>query len=181
MNEIIFRYINSFAGQYNWLDILIIFFADYFIFILALGALFLALYHKSEKQVIRNLSFIFISGILAWLLVQIIKYSYFSPRPFLALDGVTQLIEHGANDSFPSGHTAFSFAIATAVYFWKRKYLLFFLLGAVLVGLARISAGIHWPYDVLVGVFLGVVVTSLIHLLLKNKRFPKNLIRQPAD
>lgn len=174
MNEIIFRYINSFAGQYDWLDILIIFFADYFIFVLALGALFLALYHKSEKQVIRNLSFIFISGILAWVLVQIIKYSYFSPRPFLALDGVRQLIEHGANDSFPSGHTAFSFAIATAVYFWKRKYALVFFVGAMLVGLARISAGIHFPYDILGGIILGIVTTSFIHFLLKRKYFSKN-------
>ncbi|MCR4284171.1 MAG: phosphatase PAP2 family protein [Parcubacteria group bacterium] len=175
MNEIIFRYINSIAEQYHWLDLAIIFFADYFIFILALSALFLALYHKSEKQVIRNLAFIFISGIVAWVLVQFIKHYYFSPRPFLALDEVRQLIEHGANDSFPSGHAAFSFAIATAVYFWKRKYAWIFFIGALFVGLARVAGGIHWPYDILGGIALGVVVTSLIHFLLKSKRFSKNL------
>lgn len=175
MNEIIFRYINSFAWHYNWLDFLIVFFANYLIFILAVLALFLALYHKSEKQVIRNLVFIFVSGILAWGLVQVIKYSYFSPRPFLALDDVRQLIEHGANDSFPSGHTAFSFAIATAVYFWKRKYAWIFFVGAMIVGLARIAAGVHFPHDILGGAILGIIVTSLIHFLLKSKCFSKNL------
>ncbi|PIR58006.1 MAG: hypothetical protein COU71_00970 [Parcubacteria group bacterium CG10_big_fil_rev_8_21_14_0_10_38_31] len=175
MNQIIFYFINSIAGQFGWLDFIIIFFADYFIFVLALGALFLALYHKNEKQIIRNLSFIFISGIVAWVLVQIIKSYYFSPRPFLALGEVRQLIEHGTNDSFPSGHTAFSFAIATAVYFWKRKYAWIFFVGAMFVGLARIATGIHFPYDILGGIALGVIVTSSIHFLLKSKLFSKIL------
>jgi len=175
MNEIIFHFINSIAGQVRLLDLAIIFLADYFIFILALGALFLALYHKSEKQVIRNLAFIFISGIVAWGIVEVVKHFYFSPRPFLALENVRQLMEHGANDSFPSGHTAFSFAIAMAVFFWKRKYSWLFFVGAALVGLSRVAAGIHFPYDILGGAILGIVVTSFAHFLLKSGRFSKDL------
>ncbi len=175
MNEVIFRFINSIAGQYGWLDLAIIFFADYFIFIFALGALFLALYHKSERQIIRNLFFIFISGISAWIIVQFVKHFYFSPRPFLALKDAVMLIKHGANDSFPSGHTAFSFAIAMAVYFWKRKYALVFFTGAAFVGIARVAAAIHWPYDILAGAILGIIVTSCAHLFLKGELFSKNL------
>jgi len=181
MNQTIFYFINSVAEQAHWLDLAIIFLADYFIFILALGALFLALYHKSEKQVVRNISFIFISGIIAWIIVQLVKHFYFSPRPFLALENVRLLIEHGTNDSFPSGHTAFSFAIATAVCFWKRKYARVFFIGASLVSLARIAAGIHWPYDILGGIVLGTVVTFSIHSLLKSRRFSQSLIRRLAD
>ncbi len=175
MNQTIFYFINSFAGLYNWLDWLIIFFANYFIFVLAFGALFLALYHKSEKQIIRNLAFIFVSGIIAWGIVEVVKHFYFSPRPFLALENVKLLIRHGANDSFPSGHTAFSFAIATAVFFWKKKYASVFFTGALLVGLARVASGVHFPYDILGGIVLGIIVPSLIYSLLKNKHFSKNL------
>jgi membrane-associated phospholipid phosphatase len=74
-------------------------------------------------------------------------------------------------DSFPSGHTAFSFAAATLVVQdldevvdpgWRwLNYLAY--APAVAVGVERIAQNRHWVSDVVAGAFLGVFLTNLIH------------------
>jgi len=39
--------------------------------------------------------------------------------------------------------------------------------GAVLIGLARIAAGVHFPIDILAGLLLGLIVTLVIAKLTK--------------
>ena len=58
-------------------------------------------------------------------------------------------------NSFPSGHAANNFALATVVsIFYRRRGWLAFL-PAALVAYSRIYVGSHWPLDVLVSCFLG--------------------------
>jgi undecaprenyl-diphosphatase len=60
------------------------------------------------------------------------------------------------NSSFPSGHTANWFALAT-VYSAKYPNLTIPLYGSgILVGISRIYLGEHYPSDVLAGAVLGV-------------------------
>jgi len=59
--------------------------------------------------------------------------------------------------SFPSGHTTTAVALAGVVAFtlkarWKQMAL---LCAGLLVGLSRIGVGVHWPTDILAGIFLG--------------------------
>jgi undecaprenyl-diphosphatase len=65
------------------------------------------------------------------------------------------------DSSFPSGHTAGSFAAATvlATVYPEQRPLLLAVAGAV--GLSRIYLGHHFPSDVLVGAVLGVGVGSI--------------------
>ena len=57
--------------------------------------------------------------------------------------------------SFPSGHAWNSFAVATIIaLFWRRWGWLAFV-PAALVGLARVHAGLHWPSDVLASAVLS--------------------------
>lgn len=61
--------------------------------------------------------------------------------------------------SFPSGHAWNSFAIATLLALsWRRWGWLAFL-PALLVGLARVHAGLHWPTDVLASAILSPPAT----------------------
>jgi lipid-A-disaccharide synthase len=63
------------------------------------------------------------------------------------------------NQALPSGHTAVSFAAATALIYGfrsRRRYL--FLLPAGFVGLSRVACGAHYPIDVAVGAALGAGV-----------------------
>ena len=63
-----------------------------------------------------------------------------------------------ADHSFPSGHTASSFAAATALaYFYPRAAPLGYTL-ATGVALSRIHLGVHFPSDTAVGGVIGIAI-----------------------
>ncbi len=60
--------------------------------------------------------------------------------------------------SFPSGHTAIAFAVATAsVGHMKKRYTLLLFLLALLIGFSRLYLGVHYPTDVFGGAIAGAV------------------------
>lgn len=61
----------------------------------------------------------------------------------------------GGYTSFPSGHTATAFALATVVACAYPRLSGASLLLAFLVGLTRVALGMHWPSDVLAGAVFG--------------------------
>jgi membrane-associated phospholipid phosphatase len=60
------------------------------------------------------------------------------------------------NSSFPSGHTANWFALATVYSAKYPKYAIPLYAAGVIVGLSRIYQGEHYPSDVLAGAAIGV-------------------------
>jgi len=106
---------------------------------------------------------IFYSFLSSGLMVQIVKHLKDSDRPQLVFGtSVPQYfikgIEFAHNNSFPSGHTATAFAMATVcILMMKKKWQLHALLAAMLVGFSRIYLGQHFLLDVIVGAFIGIV------------------------
>ena len=88
----------------------------------------------------------------------VIKNLVARTRPFDVNTGVQLLIEKPQDYSFPSGHTAASFASVTALYLagekkmWKAALVL-----AVLIALSRLYLYVHYPTDVLGGVLAGAI------------------------
>lgn len=158
MNEAIFKFFNNFAFQNSIFDAIIIFLSDKFGLLLIFILIIWAFTHKHKEENIRNISVIFLSGLFAWFIAKIIKYFYFSPRPFEVLNSVNVLFEHGGNDSLPSGHAVFYSSIATSFYFYHKYLAIIYIIGALLIGASRIIAGIHWPLDILAGYALGGIV-----------------------
>jgi len=68
------------------------------------------------------------------------------------------LVAAPGGSSFPSGHTATSFACATVLSFFVPRAAPAFYLLALAIGYSRIYVGVHWPLDVLGGAVLGVAV-----------------------
>jgi undecaprenyl-diphosphatase len=65
--------------------------------------------------------------------------------------------------SFPSGHAAGAFALATlTALFWPRRRWLPFS-GAVLVAYSRVYLGQHYPSDVLAGAILGMATAATVY------------------
>jgi len=186
VNQLLFQFLNSFACKTKWVDDIIIFFAEYFGYLLIL--LFVGIVVFNKKIVIpKKRIFIFgaVSVFLSRLIItEIIRAFYYSPRPF-AENTVNQLLIHNYTGSFPSGHAAFYFALATVVMLttrmlatgWRIWGVVFFI-GAVLIGLARVVAGIHWPLDILGGAVVGVFSSWIIYYFFKSKlqKLPKNSI-----
>ena len=80
-------------------------------------------------------------------------------RPFDMLHGLEVLIKRPSDFSFPSGHTASSFAAAYSLNktFGKRVGIPAYAL-ATAIGLTRIGVGVHYPSDVVVGAAVGTAV-----------------------
>jgi undecaprenyl-diphosphatase len=67
------------------------------------------------------------------------------------------LISHARDNSFPSDHTAVAAAAAmVAALAWPRWGWMA-VVGAVLIGLARVFVGVHFPGDVAAGLAIGGV------------------------
>jgi undecaprenyl-diphosphatase len=74
-------------------------------------------------------------------------------RPF-----ETQLGPPSTTHSFPSGHSATSFACATVLSHCVPRLRVPFFVLATLIAVSRIYNGMHYPTDVLAGAVLGVLV-----------------------
>ena len=167
MNESLFRFVNSFAGRSVALDAGIIFFTDsaglVLLFALLLCALH-AFYHRRRGDALRIVEAFVVSG-TAWFVGFVGKTIIAAPRPFITLGEVRELLAYGGNDAFPSGHATFYFALGTALFLYNKKLGVFVLAAAMLISLARVAAGIHWPGDVFAGVLLGITIAVIANRL----------------
>jgi undecaprenyl-diphosphatase len=90
-------------------------------------------------------------------------------RPFVSREVLVVGIRTG-DHSFPSGHTASSFAAATSLAtFYPNAAPLVFTL-ATLVGASRVHLGHHFPSDVMAGALIGIGTGTLTAWLLKLPR-----------
>jgi undecaprenyl-diphosphatase len=162
------------AGQSKFFDGLVIFFADYlqyFLGIVFLAALSYSAWSRKEKIkifLITALSMI----ISRFGIVELIRYLYHRPRPFVAYS-VNQLVSNGSY-SFPSGHAALFFAMAMAIYFYNKKWGYWFFIAAILMGAARVIAGVHYPTDILGGAAIGILSAYAVFYLVKKINYGGN-------
>jgi undecaprenyl-diphosphatase len=173
----IFQQLHSLAGQSSLGDAVIIFCAKPLIFIVG-GALliYLIIYKKWGRAVLVGASVFLARGVV----VEIIRYFYYRPRPFVALH-FTPLIEatkvldtFNHEGSFPSGHAAIGFAMVASVYFFNKKVAAWMGFVIIFVVLARVISGVHYPSDILVGALVGFLSAFVVEKAV-SWRFIKKL------
>jgi undecaprenyl-diphosphatase len=100
-----------------------------------------------------------------WVVEHPVKSFFRRKRPFIDIVRALVVGKKPGTWSFPSGHTASSFAAATILSrCWPRRRLHFFGV-ASLVGFSRIYAGAHYPGDVAAGAGLGVALATAVRWL----------------
>lgn len=171
MNNTIFYFFYNLAHKSDFFDRLVIFTANtlsYFVVVLAV--IFLLFHHEvlpsqnPLKEFVkrwRKIILVFFSSGLAWVLAKILKILIHTPRPPEALTNIYPLFtENGF--AFPSGHATFFMALAISIFLSHKKAGYVFIVFALLIGFARIGAGVHFPVDILGGFILGSGVAYLV-------------------
>jgi undecaprenyl-diphosphatase len=79
------------------------------------------------------------------------------------------LFLHGGMDSFPSGHAMFFGALAMSLFFVHKRMGYLYFVVALIVGLARIAAGVHFPVDIFVSYILGIIIAYIFKLIFGKK------------
>lgn len=79
------------------------------------------------------------------------------------------MIDPEKSFSFPSGHTASSFAAAYAYYrcSTQKRWGIAALVLAGLIGFSRLYVGVHYPTDVIGGALIGIFAAWLASVAVK--------------
>ncbi|OGY59232.1 MAG: hypothetical protein A3B23_02725 [Candidatus Colwellbacteria bacterium RIFCSPLOWO2_01_FULL_48_10] len=169
MNHALFEFLHGLAHQNAFLDWIFVFFAKYLLYIMVVGFIYILFAENNWPRrwyysVLATLALIISAGIVS----PIVRYFYASPRPFVALLDVTALVAHVNNSSLPSGHMMFAAPLALAAYYLNNRVGRWFLVGAALMGVSRVIAGVHWPLDIITGLVLGAASFYLARFILKK-------------
>lgn len=100
-------------------------------------------------------------------------------RPYEVIEGLTYLVRTPTDSSFPSGHSACSFAVACIMFRrLPKKYGVPALILAILIALSRLYVGVHYPSDVLFGTISGIAISYAAEAaagwIMKRKEQTKN-------
>lgn len=155
MDSTLFQFFQSLTGKSELLDSSIFFLAKYLTYLIVALFIFFTLKQDLWKKKV----LVFITGALAVILsrgiiTELIRFVYDRPRPFEALDFEPLFLD--LHPSFPSGHAAFLFALGAAVFYFNKKWGWWFLGLALINGLARMAAGVHFPSDILGGILVAL-------------------------
>lgn len=136
------------------MDLPVIFFADYAIYLLFAAA---GIYLLRQKNLCLVKSAVF-STLTSWLVAVFIKSFFYVPRPFF-FSGKTPVVDFFYDGSFPSAHTILAFSLAVTVWLWHKRSGWIFLLFAFLIAASRVLGGVHRPIDILGGMIISAGVS----------------------
>src|SRR3989442_4334268 len=116
------------------------------------------LYMLSKTNKLETAFVVVFAVVVSDIVLFALKTGYVRPRPSHVLNGVILPLGVDNESSFPSGHTARAFAVASLVSVrMGRKYVPLLTL-AIGVALSRIIIGVHFPSDVIGGAFRAILI-----------------------
>ena len=154
VNIDVFRVINDLGKEYDSLNPIAIFIADYMVYVLLIGLIvyWFTRTNQNRMMVIQSVFAFVIAEVLGK--IAGIFNSHF--QPFVELPHVNKLIEHAVDNAFPSDHSILFFSVCFSIWLVRKKEGWVWLTVACLVGVSRIWVGVHFPGDVLTGTLIGI-------------------------
>lgn len=123
-------------------------------------AMLLGLWVLEGLFYIVQVGYLVLSGLVGTGIYKILKQKTTRPRPYQVHQVICLHEQPLDHFSFPSGHTLHAVMISTVVGYIQPMLLILMLPFTILVALSRMVLGLHYPSDVLIGAFIGVMVAS---------------------
>lgn len=164
----LFVYLNS--KNIPWLDSIMLFFSNHYVWVLICLSVALFMVWKDKKRGGKGALFL-LGGVGTTLLLNnIVKLFIMRPRPGYeeSIKEFIYLLESlGRTSSFFSAHSSSSICLAmfTTLYFKNKIYGIMAFIWAFVVAYSRIYVGKHYPLDVFVGIFFGLLMGYLSYWL----------------
>ena len=120
-------------------------------------AMAVASWINHDKQLFKDAVYVGTSVAGTFVLTYGMKYLFDRERPYERYPHRVHPFSTESSPSFPSGHTATAFALATSL---SIKYPKWYVIApsavwATSVGISRMNEGVHYPTDVLAGAAIG--------------------------
>ncbi|MDG6995589.1 MAG: VTT domain-containing protein [Nitrososphaerota archaeon] len=127
---------------------------------------------RDTKMLAIELAVLFIAGIVAG---EAMKFLMYRPRPFETVANIITRVPIDTDSSYPSGHALMvSIGAIFALEKFRRKTLALLLaLEAAMVCYSRVYVGMHYPLDVVSGIFLGGFIVFVGLFVIERTRLKK--------
>ena len=112
---------------------------------------------QKDEPLLKEAVYIGTSVIEALGITMAMKFTFDRQRPYEKYPNLIHPVSTEPDPSFPSGHTAAAFSLATSLSLTYPKWYVIApsALWACGVGYSRINQGVHYPSDVLTGAVIG--------------------------
>lgn len=157
-NTSLFFLIFNLSRHSDFADNLMIFGAEFVIFLAFIFQLIFAFKGRVPERKALLLTFISIPFVV--ILIKFIHVFIFTPRPFVDNE-ILPLVNYYSDASFPSRHASIMSAVAFSYVFTKSKWAILFILLMIWVGISRIFVGVHYPLDILGGILVGIISVAI--------------------
>lgn len=112
-----------------------------------------------------------VSILTAILITTLIKYSVNRPRPFVEqnISDIMKVVK--SSDyylSFPSGHTTAIAVVVATYWLYYRKQAAACILAIIVMAWSRMYLYMHYPFDTLFGMMIGVIVSIVMYILMQK-------------
>jgi undecaprenyl-diphosphatase len=158
VNYLLFELLNAPAGRWPLVDGVMRFAAADLVFLVfSIGGAFVV--HALVQRRVRPVVSLASTLALAFALAQILARASDERRPFQD-HPVHQLLAHSPGVSMPSDHATAAFTIGFGVLvFLNRRAGLALTAAALLIGVARVWCGLHYPGDILAAAVIAAIAT----------------------
>lgn len=116
---------------------------------------------------LRFILLVLVSAGVAYAGAKVAGHLYYDPRPFVA-GHFKPYFPHAADNGFVSDHTLFGSLLAFALLRYSHNAGYLALIAAVLVGSARVVAGVHHVQDVIGAIAISGLSVLIVNVVLRS-------------
>lgn len=132
--------------------------------------IFAAYWIRAEAATRKRLAWFAAASLpLALIVGKVANRLYNNPRPF-AVTGIEPLIQHAADNGFPSDHTLLAAALASVMMFFNKRVGIILWIITVGVAWGRVFVGVHHWLDVAGSIAISLLSAAMVYLAGKFKK-----------